>query len=184
MFTHKLTDESELRPLETRHSEELFNLIDRNREYLREYLPWVDGTQSADDTRSFIKGQLHQHAENGTTVAGIWHLESIVGTVGLHTVGVKCMEIGYWIGEEFQGKGLVTAACQALISHAFCDLGITRVEIRAEPRNKRSRAIPERLGFTLEGTLRQKGMNAAGDLIDLMMYSLLKDDWDSRNCEH
>ena len=73
----------------------------------------------ADDTREFRKKALHQFAEDGSIVAGIWHKGAIAGTIGLHSVDAKCMEIGYWIGEEYQGKGLITTACRALISHAF-----------------------------------------------------------------
>ena len=180
-FTHRLDENTELSILEPLHAEELFALIDRNRNYLRRWLPWVDGTKSPDDTREFRKQALHQFAEDGSIVAGIWHKGAIAGTIGLHSDGAKCKEIGYWIGEEFQGKGLVTSACRALITHAFDTLGINRIQIHVEPDNHRSKAIPERLGFPYEGTLRQMGTNADGKSVDLMIYSLLKDEWGGTN---
>jgi ribosomal-protein-serine acetyltransferase len=176
-FTHILDDKTELGLLEPRHADELFALIDRNREYLRQWMPWVDGTKIPDDTLAYRKQSLHQFAEDGTIPAGIWHDGNLVGTIGLHSVGYKCKEIGYWIGEEYQGKGIVTAACRALINHAFNELGINRIGIRVQPSNNRSRAIPERLGFMCEGTLRQVAVNADSKFVDLVMYSLLKDDW-------
>lgn len=180
MFSHKITEDAELRLIEPHHAEELFSLIDSNREHLRKWLPWVDGTRSADDSRAFIKQQLHQLADNGSIVAGIWYDGYLAGTIGLHSVDAKFMDIGYWLGETFQGKGLVTNACNALINHSFGDLNINRILIRVEPNNDRSRAIPERLGFTYEGTLRQVGKNSDGEFVDLMVYSLLKDEWRAR----
>lgn len=178
MFVHKLTDDVELRPLDMRHCEEMFELIDRNRAYLRRYLEWVDGQKSVDDARAHRKKMLHKSAEDGTIVVGIWYKGCLSGVIGFHPTGPKCWEIGYWLGEEYQGKGLITMSCRALIRHAFKKLNANRIEIRVEPMNDRSRAVPERLGFTHEGTLRQKGMNADGKFVDMMMHSLLKEEWE------
>jgi len=183
-FSCRLTGSEELGLLEPRHAGELFALIDRNREHLRRWLPFVDGTVSPSDSQAFITRTLHEMAEKGTTVAGIWYCGALAGTIGLHAEGDKRAEIGYWLGEEFQGRGLVTSACQALIRYAFDDLGVQRICIRAAPENLRSRAIPERLGFTCEGTLRQTGMNGDGTLLDLMVYSLLKDEWETMAAGH
>lgn len=183
-FTHRLDDETELGLLEPRHAEELFALVDRNREYLRRWLNWVDRTNSADDTGAFVGRQLRQLADNSTIAAGIWHTGTLVGTIGLEYVSAGCMEIGYWISEASQGKGIVTRACEALISRAFDELGVNRVQIRVEPGNDRSRAIPERLGFTPEGTLRQSGMNADWEPVDMLMYSLLKNEWEEQGHVH
>ncbi len=183
-FTHELDNESDLELLEPRHAEEVFALVDGNREHLRRWLPWVDETKSPDDTLAFIKQQLHQFAESGTMVVGIRHCGTLAGTMGLHSVGAKCKDIGYWLGEEHQGRGLITKACKSLISHAFTELGLNRIGIRAEPENCRSRAVPERLGFTCEGTSRQITTNVGGKLVDLVVYSLLKDEWEAQSCEH
>jgi ribosomal-protein-serine acetyltransferase len=177
VFTCRLREDAELTLLEPWHADELFEIIDHNRSYLRRWLPWVDGTRTVDDTRAFCKQALHQFAEDGTIVAGILFGGRIAGTIGLHFTTPGCREIGYWLGENYQGRGLVTDSCKALIRHAFTHLGVNRIEIRVEPGNTRSRAVPERLGFTYEGTLRQKGTNADGEPIDLMMCSLLKDEW-------
>ena len=63
--------------------------------------------------------------------------------------------MGYWLDKEAQGTGLMTRSCSALLEHAFAELDLNRVEIRCAVDNARSRAIPERLGFRLEGQLRQ-----------------------------
>jgi len=179
-FTSSLGESTELGILEPRHSQEMFNLIDRNRAYLRRWLSWVDETKTVEDTRANRKKMLYEFAENGTIISGIWHDAALAGVIGLHAVSAKCMEIGYWVTEELQGKGLVTASCKAMIGHAFGELGLNRIEIKVQPGNARSRAIPERLGFTNEGTLRQRGVDADGQPVDLMMFSLLNKEWEEQ----
>lgn len=179
-FTHEIDSDTELGLLEPTHADELYSLIDANRKRLRKWLNWVDGTKSPEETGKFICEQLHLHAENNNTVAGIRHKGVLAGVIGLHPVSPICMEIGYWLGEKFQGKGLVTKSCKALIDHAFGDLGMHRIEIRVQPENERSLAVPKRLGFVTEGTLRQVDVDADGNPVDLTIHSLLRGEW--KNC--
>jgi len=178
MFSLRLARGVELRMLEPWHAEELFALVDRNREHLREWLPWVDSTLSADDTLKFIRDSLKRHAETGETVVGVWAGKKLAGTVGLHIRGEARVMLGYWLGEEFEGRGLVTLACRALVDHAFRSLEAERVEILAEPRNAPSRAVPERLGFRHEGTLRHVA-KLNDRFIDHDVYSLLREEWEA-----
>lgn len=76
-----------------------------------------------------------------------------------------------------EGKGYVTAAVREIERLCFADLGLERVQIRADVANVRSRAIPERLGYTLEGVLRRSAPSGGGRLTDHAMYSLLKPEW-------
>jgi ribosomal-protein-serine acetyltransferase len=178
MFSHRLGRGAELRMLEPRHADELFALVDRSRERLREWLPWVDGTKSADDTLKFIRESLKRHAETGEVVAGVWLRGKLAGTIGLHVRGEARMMIGYWLSAEAEGRGLMTLACRAVVDHAFRGLGAERVEVFAEPRNTRSRAIPERLGFRREGTLRHVA-KLNGRFVDHVVYSLLRKEWEA-----
>ena len=97
-----------------------------------------------------------------------------IGGTGLHPrVGPDALEIGYWIDRDWQGRGLVSEAVQALCAVAVKFMGARRVEIRCAPTNARSRAIPERLGFHLDGTLREAGMSGIGEVEDRMIWTLL-----------
>jgi hypothetical protein len=120
LFVHKLGKDTELRLLEERHAEELADLTDRNREHLRAWLPWVDSNRTVEDHRTFIRGALEQFAGNNGFQAGIWHEGRLAGVVGFYGVDRENRSafLGYWLGEEFQGRGLVTAACRALVDHA------------------------------------------------------------------
>jgi ribosomal-protein-serine acetyltransferase len=171
-----LGDGIEVRYLEPNDAEEMFGVIDANRDRLRAWMPWVDPTQGPADTRAFIERVRASGDEDGL---GIFVDRSYVGGIGLRPDEVNGdAEIGYWIGAAYEGRGLVTRACRALIDRAFGDLGLHRVTIRVAPDNARSRAIPERLGFREEGVMREAGASAFGHH-DLVLYGLLDREWRS-----
>jgi ribosomal-protein-serine acetyltransferase len=178
VFYHRLDQDVELRLLEERHAKELFALTDRNRAYLREWLPWLDNTISVADTRRFIQASLEQFANNNGFTAGIWYRGQLAGLIGLQKIdwANRSTNIGYWLGAAYQGRGLMTKACQALVDFAFTDLGLNHVEIRCAPENKRSRAIPERLGFRQEGLLRQAEW-LYDHFVDHVVYGLLASEY-------
>lgn len=179
MFVFKIDEEVELKLLEERDARALFELADRNREHLGKWLTWVDGTESADDTLAFIRRARKAHAENRMIPTSIWHRGQVAGTLGLQDLNwsVGSGEIGYWLGAEYEGKGIMTRACRGLISRAFLELGLNRIVIQCGTENTRSRAIPERLGFTHEGTRRQSSM-LNGERIDMELYSVLRREWE------
>ena len=85
--------------------------------------------------------------------------------------------IGYWLSEHLQGNGIMARSVSALIRLAFEAYGLNQVVIGAAPSNVRSKAIPQRLGFTETGIERQMSKNARGELLDLVIYSLLQPEW-------
>jgi ribosomal-protein-serine acetyltransferase len=88
------------------------------------------------------------------------------------------VSLGYWLGEAYVGRGLMTRAARALCEEAFVGLGLNRVEIRAGVHNVRSRAVAQRLGFKEEGTLRQVlWLYDRG--VDEVVYAMLAADWRS-----
>jgi ribosomal-protein-serine acetyltransferase len=178
MFRAQLRPGIELRLLEERHAPAVFALIDQDREHLREWLPFVDATLVEDDTLSFIRATLQQFASNEGFVAGIWNGEQVIGVIGTRKIDWlnSKVEIGYWIARAFQGRGIMTEACRAVVDHAFSGLAVNRVEIQCATGNARSAAIPKRLGFTLEGTRREAEM-VNGKFHDLLLFSMLQREW-------
>ncbi len=156
MFRHALGADAELRLLEARHASALFALIDDNRPHLRQWLPWVDLTRTVEDSRSFVELTLRQFSQSNGFHAGIWYQGELAGIIGHHRIDYSngATILGYWLGERFQGKGLMTRAVEAFVHHAFMEVKLNRFEIRCAVGNERSRAIPERLGFKPEGVLR------------------------------
>lgn len=178
MFNHSIRDGVELRLLELRHAPAVYEAVVRNRAYLGRWLPWVDKTHSADDVEAFIKMSLEQFAANEGFAAGIFRGRDCLGTVGFHRIDWlnKKVELGYWLDEASQGKGIVTEGCRAVLDHAFKEWGLNRVEIHCATGNEKSCAIPKRLGFQLEGA-RRDGQILNGAAVDINVYSMLAREW-------
>jgi len=168
---------SYLRLLEESDAQELHGRIEANREYLARWLPWAAG-QTFDDTLEFIRRARAQLAAENGFQAAVVPEGAIVGVVGYHGVdwGSRATRIGYWLDEGRQGRGTMTAAVRILVDHSLSAWRLNRIEIRAAVENRRSRAVAERLGFRLEGTLRQAEL-VDGRYSDSAVYSLLAADW-------
>jgi RimJ/RimL family protein N-acetyltransferase len=86
-------------------------------------------------------------------------------------------EIGYWMDSRYTKKGYMTEAVELLTNFTFNELLANRVEIRCDPKNINSRRIPERLGYTLEGTLRHDSYDSTGtSLRDTCIFSKIRND--------
>jgi ribosomal-protein-serine acetyltransferase len=177
MFSFDLGDGVSLRPLEESDVEELYAVIDSDRAYLAEWLPWA-AAQTLEGTREFLGTTRRQLAENNGFQAAIVSGGRIIGVVGFHRVdwGNRSATIGYWLASDAQGRGTMTRAVRALVDWAFAGWSLNRVEIQAAVENRRSRAVPQRLGFLEEGTLRQ--VERVGDrFVDGVIYSVLASEW-------
>lgn len=178
MLTQRLSDELSLEVLEPRHAEALFQALDSNRARLRQWLPWLDHNRSPGDTLAFIHQTQRQFGENNgfkTALVVNGRIAGLIGHVGINWTD-RVASLGYWLVEAHQGRGYMTLACRAYIHHAFRELGLNRLEIRAATENHRSRAIPERLGFRLEGTIRDAEW-LYDHFVDHAVYGLLAREW-------
>ena len=176
----ELSESVQLRPLEDADVNELSELIERNRDHLARWMPWAQD-QTREGTLAFIRGTKRKvEAGEGLELCVIED-GAIAGMVGLHLAEPDNHggRIGYWLGEDRQGRGLMTRAVATLLSHAFGELALNRVEIRAAPDNARSRAIPEGLGFVEEGLLRE-AERFGDEYRDSVVYSMLARDWAER----
>lgn len=170
-----------LRPVRAEDAEELFALVDANRERLREWLPWVDATRKVADSRAFLAAALGQATRGEATQFALVVGGEVAGVVGFHAIDrrLRSTALGYWLGAAHEGQGHVTRAVASLLDLAFGELGLTRIEIRAAPDNRRSRAIPERLGFHEERVIRRAEW--LGDRwVDHVVYGITADEWRAR----
>ncbi|WP_165040493.1 GNAT family N-acetyltransferase [Dysgonomonas sp. ZJ709] len=168
----QLSSDTYLRPLSAEDTPLIFNEIIANREYLREWLPFVDFTQEVEDTEAFVTSTL----ESGEKQFVIYHHEQFVGLIGFTRTDAanKRTEIGYWLAEAAQGNGIVTKAVVELLHLAFGQLDFNRVQIRVAVANTKSRNIPEKLGFCFEGIERDGELLVDNTFTDLAIYSMLK----------
>jgi ribosomal-protein-serine acetyltransferase len=171
----------ELRQFAMSEAKAVYDLADRNRAYLREWLPWVDRTCSAEDIRDFIAARLEQFESNQGPNAGIWLKGEFIGGIGCHPIdwNNRHCSIGYWIDAAQQGKGIMTRCSAVLLDYLFRDLGLHRVTIQCGTGNTKSCAIPERLGFTREGVMRQAEW-VNDRWVDLVVWGMLEQDWRKR----
>lgn len=177
-----IDEQLKLKILRPEDAKALFALTDRNREHLKEWLPWLDHNTTEVDSLNYIKTTMKQFGDNQGVIMGIWFQKELAGVVGHHQISWanKTTSLGYWLGREFAGKGVMTKACRALIDYSFNELSLNCLEIAAATENKKSRAIPERLGFHLEGVLRQREW-LYDKFVDHALYSILADDWSQKN---
>ncbi|WP_409291439.1 GNAT family N-acetyltransferase [Peribacillus sp. SCS-37] len=138
----------------------------------------VDKRQSPEDLVPIFPAWLKNYADNNGFDAGIRFNGELIGMIGLHYIDWqnRSTSIGYFLSESAQGKGIITRCVTSLLDYIFTVLGLYRVEIKCAESNLRSRAIPERLGFTLEGTMRG-GQFLYDHYEDIAVYSMLAPEW-------
>lgn len=156
----------------------MFLCVDQDRERLRKFLPWVDGTRTLEDEKAYIQMTLEKW-ESGQLFDYSIYLKAdgaYLGNVGIHSIfweHDRC-EIGYWILGRFEGQGYMSEAVRALEATCF-ETGFHRVEIRCSSKNVRSASIPERLGYRHEGTLREDSLEK-GVRRDTLVFAKLRTD--------
>lgn len=156
----------------------IFEAIDQNREFLKKWLPFIEDTVHAEHTGEFIRGIVSQKGKKRDEVFSIWYNQEFAGLIGYKDTDWinRKTELGYWLTEKMQGKGIITASAQKLVQIAFNKDGMNRVQIKVAVGNVKSAAIPQKLGFYFEGIERQ-GEYHHGKFMDLETYSLLKTDY-------
>ncbi len=179
MFSYQIDENLKLTLSQPQHAEEITAVVRENLEQLKPWMPWATDDYSIDSARDFIKRNLKEFAENGSFSTSIILDEKFSGAVGFHNLDLtnKSANIGYWLAKEAQGKGIMTRCCRVLIDYLFDDLELNRIQINCNIENTKSRAIPERLDFTLEGIHRQVEFHN-NHFGDWAVYAMLKQDWE------
>jgi len=183
-FTLHVSDTISLELLQDVHAEELFLLINKNRSYLRKWLPWVDRMRSLAQFREFIKHSKQRAALGQEVGCVIKERQHVAGRSGIYNIDKekRTATLGYWIAENQQGKGIITGACRTLIDHAFNVLQLEAIEIRCATNNRKSMAIAERLNFCRSGIIKN-GEFFNHRFVDLYVYSLPRAEWSKLQSE-
>ena len=178
MVTFTIDNEIILRPFKNEDAKKIVTAVTENYDHLRAFLHWVVPEYDLSFAIEFI-AQSRRGAEERTSIGfGIFERENLIGSIGFVNFNwpSKRAEIGYWIAKDHEGKGIITKSCKLLLNYAFGDLKLNRIEIRCAAENVRSRAVPERLGFTREAVLRQS-LWRHDRFYDMVIYGILKDEW-------
>jgi ribosomal-protein-serine acetyltransferase len=174
MFSFQVNESISLELMQQHQAEEIFQLIDDNREHLREWLLWVDKRKSAEDMVPVIKQLLENLANNQGFDVAIRYDANLVGMIGVQfDWGNRTASIGYFLSKDCVGKGIISTSLESLIRELFDRYSVNRIEIQCAANNVKSQRVPERLGFKVEGNKRA-GQYLYDHYEDLIIYSLLK----------
>ena len=157
MFARKLNPGLELRPLQATDAPALFAVVDQHRKSLREWLPWVDATNSVADSAKYIAGTIRDDAETRAFTSGLWSMGRLVGVIGhnridwAHRIGFPA----YWLAPDAAGQGLMTQSLRAVIDHAFGELQLKQLVVAVATENHRAQKLPLRFGFKQVSVLKK-----------------------------
>lgn len=153
--------------------------IDDNLAHLQEWMPWALAEPSPIERIEERLVLFEQQFDNGAEwLYGIRSRadDALLGGTGLHPrIGPDGLEIGYWLRANATGKGYATEAARALTEVALGQPGIERVQIRCDPRNVASAAIPRRLGFHHILTIENE-QTPQGEPRDTMVWEITRED--------
>lgn len=183
MFSLKVDNELELALPSDAAIEKAFTVVMENYDHLHEWMPWVNASFSFDSVGDYYRRTLQKFANNEDEIGlNIVYQGAIVGGIGFHAMNWtdKSAEIGYWLAKDATGKGIITRAVGKLLEYGFAERNLNRIVIKCVPENTKSRAIPERLGFTIEGVEREAGWLHTR-FVDHVVYSLLAGEWRLKN---
>lgn len=172
-----VSNEILLHRVELQDAAAIFNAIDKNREWLSIWLPFVTWTKELNDTKAFISSVIEKRDATGNEVYTIWYRGDFAGIIGFHNTDRfnEKTEVGYWLIREMISKGIITSALNALIKLAFEGMRINRITLKCAVDNSASEGVAIRTGFQFEGIERQ-GERLGDTFLDLKIYSYLKKD--------
>lgn len=169
-----------VRPFRESDVKAYYEAIDESREHLRPWLHFADYYHSEADVLPWIRRGIADWTLREDLKLHMWdaHTERFLGGCGIHPRNWKLggFEIGYWLRASATGKGYITEAVQLMVNYLFDVLHAQRVMIRCDERNHRSAAVPRRLGFVYEGTMRNTIPGPDGEPRNAMIFSLIPSD--------
>jgi ribosomal-protein-serine acetyltransferase len=172
----EIDDKILLRQIELEDYKDIFGTINSQREYLGKWLPFVEFTRQPEDTKAFVEMTINLPEDRFELVFTIRYENKFAGLIGFKSTdrANKKTEIGYWLSEKLQGKGIVTKSVKRLCDFAFEELDINRIQIKCAVGNERSVFIPKRLDFKFEGIERDGELLSGNQFTDIETYSKLK----------
>ncbi len=149
---------------------EIFSVIDAERGYLGRWLPFVQFTRTAADSQRYVDSVLD--AAYREAVFTLRERELLIGLIGFKDTDpfARTTEIGYWLREAWQGRGIVTRAVDRLCRMAHDEMGLYSVTIKCATGNLPSNRIPQRLGFRLDHVERRAELLEDGHYVDANVY--------------
>jgi RimJ/RimL family protein N-acetyltransferase len=154
--------------------------------HLRPWMPWAHAEPEELEAKvQRLRGFRARFDLDQDFIYGIFTPDEreVVGGTGMHPrIGDGGLEIGYWISARHVGRGYATETAAALTRVGFEIHGLERMEIRCDPANERSAAVPRRLGYTHEAMLRANVRGVDGDRRDTMVWGMIRSEYPRSPC--
>lgn len=170
-----------LRPYRPGDGQLMFEAVNESLATLMPWLPWAVKHETPEDSELVCRRLTSKWHSREDLTLGIFERETgaYLGGTGVHRMNwdIPSGEIGYWIRASAEGKGYVTEATRVVTDFGFGIIGFRRMFIRGSSQNVRSAAVPPRVGYVFEGTLRNSLVVATGELHDTFMYSMTDEEW-------
>jgi len=179
MKTILINKNTVLKQIELSDTADIFETVISQREYLGKWLPFVTFTEEMKDTEDFVRSVVDTPEDVREFVFVIHYKGEFAGLIGFKDTDRlnRKTEIGYWLSEGFQKKGIMTESVRFLIKFVFEKLSINRIQIRCAVGNTLSSNIPKRLGFKFEGIEREGEFFPDGTFKDLEVYGMVKGEY-------
>lgn len=173
-----VNNETVLRNYEEADAPELFAMVQQNRAHLRQWLIWVDSTLKEEHSLEYIRAARQEQYDQQSLAFGIFKRGRLVGGIGMHQWDqrLRKAQIGYWLIKTEEGKGVLSECAGVFIGYLFGQIQLNKIELHHLPDNVRSAAVARRLGFTVEGVLRDSFL-INGRLQHMVINGLLRREW-------
>lgn len=164
-----------LKLVTTADATSLYDQIEKTRSQLVKYMPWGESTKSVEDEEDFLEYCQVRMADKKLWIASIWIDDKAVGMIDLHNIDLdnNHAEVGYWIGGEYQGNGIMTDCLTELLRIGFEELQLHKIKLMAEVVNLASNKVAKNVGFKLEGVLKDE-IFSDGKFHDANIYGIVK----------
>lgn len=178
MLRQILKDDIELRAIRRHHQGEFHAFVEAGREHFVDWIPFVSKRRTYEDLGGLMDKFLSMYAEGSGEVYCLWKMGKIIGLLIIKDLDEETglAEIGYMIDKEHEGRGLVRLSCELMLEYLFVERGLQKVRLCCDERNGRSVALAERLGFSLEGSIRRE-LLVNGAHITNQHFGLLREEW-------
>lgn len=162
-------------PAGPHHAHALSKLVQHNLLHLQAYLPAVAELASLAEAHAYLEAVVEWGAAGQILEWYIFSGDVLCGSIRVKDIDTfdRKAAIGYFLGSQFAGQGYMTASVRVVLDYCFNVLQLNRIALHCAATNAPSMAVAARLGFTLEGILRQdEWLNGA--FVDQYVYSLLR----------
>ena len=172
-------DNYSLRLLRLGDLDPYFALVQRNRERLADrFVGTVSRTKTLEEAQEFVE-EMIKHTISNTYFPYVIIDENenrIIGFIDLKNIDwdIPKTQIGFYIDEAYEGKGIISKAISKIINYCFDDKGFEKLFMRIHPDNLAAKKVAEKCGFELEGTIRKDYKTPSGNLVDLLYYGKVK----------